>query len=485
MTIHAKLLNAIGKTLILALSLTCFSNSILAQDVWGLQKCIEYAKESNLSLKQAQYNVELAALTKKQNQLSRLPTVNGTASGGFQFGNTIDPVTNGFRNERITFNSFGLNASVPLYNGSRITKSIEQSGYDLKAAQADAQFMFNSTALNIANAYLQILMAEEQLANAQKRKTLSEAQLSQTDKLIQAGTLPENDRLEVVAQIARDEQTIIQAQNQIELNYLNLKQFMQLDPKTDIQIEIPEIEMPSQSLPYETSYSQVYETAMGTQPQIIRDEMNLKSSELDVDIARAGMLPQLVLFGGMDTRWSSASKLVDFVPNGEIDASPAFLDGNPVLLGFPDVDRVEMDNPYFDQLDQNFGQNVGMQLSIPFYNNGRNSVNMERAKVGILNSKVQSDLTKQQLKVDVQNAVAGARAAQRTLEASQKTVEAAQAAYANAEKQYELGAINTFQLTTARNNLDVAEIDQTVAKYDYIFRVKIIDFYLGKTIELN
>lgn len=485
MSIPFKSFLSFGKS---ALStILCFTllGNINAQETWGLRKCIDFAKENNLSLKQAQYGIKLAALTNKQNKLNRLPNVSGNTAGGFQFGRTIDPTTNSFNNERITFQSYGINANMVLYNGGSITKSIEQSGYDLKSAQADANFAINTMALNIANAYLSILMAEEQLENAQQRRTLSEQQLEQTDKLIRAGTLPENDRLEVLAQIARDEQTIVQAQNQIDLNYLNLKEFMQLDPNTEIKVERPEITIPPGADPMASSFREVYGTAVNNQPQVIRDEMNLKSAELGVDIARAAMLPQLILFGGIDTRWSSAAtNYLGEVPNGKVNEQIIIIQDMEVNVGFPGSDSKFEDIPYADQLDQNFGQNVGLQLNVPIFNNGRNTINTERAKVGILNAKLQSDLTKQQLKVDVQNSIAGARAAQRTMEAAEKTVEAAQAAYENAQKQYDLGAINTFQFTTARNNLDIAEIDLTVAKYDFLFRLKIIDFYMGKQLDL-
>lgn len=458
------------------------SVSTSAQSKWSLQKCIQHAKDNSLSLKQAEYGIQLAALTAKQNKLNRLPTVNGSSSAGFQFGLNVDPTTNTLRNQRIGFNSFGINGSLPLYNGGQINNSIKQSEYDLSAAKSDAEFTFNNLALNIANAYLQILMAEEQLDNAEKRKALSEEQLAQTDKLIQAGTLPENDRLEVLAQIARDEQTIVTSQNLIDINYLNLKEFMQLDPNTEMEIEKPAIDSPVE--PNANSFKMVYNTAVNNQPQVKRDEMNLKSAEIAVDLARSQMLPSLFLFGGMDTRWSSAAKIVDQIT--EFRNTQTFYFGDdPIVVGYDDVDFTLKNQPYFDQLKENFGQNVGVQLRVPIYNNNQNAIGVERAKIGILNSKLQSDLTKQQLKVDVQNAIASARAAQLSYQAAQKTVDATSAAYRNAEKQYELGAINTFQFTTARNTKDMAEIDLVVAKYDYIFRTKIIDFYLGKEIKID
>ena len=201
----------------------CILSMAQAQEIWSLQKCIEYARENSLSLKQAMYGVEMAKLTDKGNRLARLPNLNGSASGGISFGRTIDPMTNSFQTQKFSYNSYGVSAGALVYNSGRINNTIKQGEADVKAAEADAAYSFNAAALNIANAYLQILMSDEQLESAQKRRDLSTRQLEQTDKLIQAGTIPANDRLEVLAHIARDEQTINQAENAIDIGDLNIK----------------------------------------------------------------------------------------------------------------------------------------------------------------------------------------------------------------------------------------------------------------------
>ena len=482
-----RILNISSKVLPGIFLFTCFfSLTTFAQKIWTLRQCIEYAKENSLTLKQAEYGIQLAALTRAQNKAARLPSLNGSASGGMQFGRTIDPTTNSFNNQRISFNSYRLDASVPLFSGGAINNRIRQSELDLKAAKADAAFAFNNTALNIANAFLQILMAEEQLENARKRIELTRQQLEQTDKMIAAGTLPPNDRLEVEAQLARDEQVIVQAENLVQLNYLSLKEFMQLPPGTDMKIARPQLDLNDVTDPATVSFSRVYSVALSTQPQVQRDEMRLKSSEVGVDIARAALMPTLTLFGGLDTRWSSASRVVTGFQTERAQQNFYFPNQpDPVTIEFDVQSPVLEKNPFPDQLDQNLGQSVGLALNVPIYNNNRNKINVERARVGILNAKLQSDLTKQQLQVDVQNAIANARAAHRNWVAAVKTMEAARAAFENAEKRYNIGAISSFQYTQARNTYDMAQIDLVVAKYDYVFRSKIIDYYLGRQIEIK
>ena len=196
--------------------------------------------------------------------------------------------------------------------------------------------------------------------------------------------------------------------------------------------------------------------------------------------------PTLSAFGGLDTRWSSASRNVIGFQSPEFGPPTSVLIDNELSnVSFPSAEPILEDNPYFDQLDQNFGQSIGLSLNVPIYDNHRNKINVERAKLGILNAELDNRQAKQQLKADVQNAIAGARAARLELSASETSLEAAKAAYENAEKRYNLGAINTLELTTAKTNLDTQELNVVSAKYDYVFRLKIIDFYLGKELKLN
>lgn len=467
-----------------------------AQETWSLQRAIEYARTNSLTLKQAGYSVALASLIEKQNKLNRLPNANASTSAGYQFGRTIDPTTNSFNNQTIAFNSMSLNVGINLFTGGFINNSIKQSAIDVKVAEQDAATAFNNLALSVANAYLNILMSEEQLENASRRKKLSQDQLAQTEKLVSAGSIPANDRLDVLAQIANDDQAIIQARNTVELNYLTLKNLMQIDPATEIKVERPTFTIPADANPSGMTLTEVYNTAVNTQPQILASELREQSAAYDVKLAKSGYYPTLSLFGGLDSRWSDASKLTQIDKYTSRVDNIFFVNTDPLGLGLGvvelpvgiDVEGADVtyhDYPYFDQIRDNFGQNIGVNLSIPIYSNGKNDINVQRAQVGILNAQVESDLAKQQLKNDVQSAIASARAGQLTLEASQKANEAAKVAYENAEKRFQIGTINNLQLITARNTFDIAQANLTVAKYDYLFRLKIIDFYLGRPIKLD
>ena len=476
-----------GQFLLVAVFIFCCFQSSFAQETWSLEKCIEYAQQNSLAIKSAKYTIEDAQLSEKQARLQRMPGVSGRGSFGQQFGRTVDPTTNAFNNQRIGFSSLGVDANVTLFDGGRIHNQVKQSEIDVQAARISELVQTNDLALNIANSYLQILNAQEQLENAKIRKTLSQEQLNRTDKLIDAGTLPANDRLDILAQLARNDQQIIQASNSVEINYLNLYQLLELQIGKEFIVQKPEVVIPDSDDLEAIAFQKIYETALTTQPQIKLDELRVQSAEVNVNLAKANMYPSLTLFGGLSTNWSSAARQFN-LDNAIFD----FGDANPVLVnGLPaNVAQLELANSpfdnisYFDQLDQNFGQNIGLSLNIPIYSRGQNKVAVERAQLGILNAGVTAQRNRQALKTEVQTAIANARAAKQNLEAAQKTVEANTRAYENSQKRFDLGSINTFDLTTAKNNLDTSEVDVVVAKYEYLFRLKIVDYYLGKEIKL-
>lgn len=462
----------------------CFTFIGNGQEVWSLERCIEYAQEHSLNIKQAQYNVDLARVNAHQARLERLPNLSASVSGGIQWGRTIDPTTNDFNNQRISFNSYGINANALVYGGGRINNSIRQLDAQLKASEYDSDYAFNLTSLNIANAYLQILQAEEQLAIARKRHELSLKQLEQTEKLIKAGVIPENNRLDILAQIARDEQAIVQAENLVAFNYLNLKDQMFLDLAAEIKIEAPSVLIPADANPDVLNFLELYSHSLGTQPQIKAEEYRLQSAVIGETIAKASFYPTLAFFAGIDTRWSSASRSISGYQS-DIQEQTIYIDNTPITVGFPvDIPLLEKTS-YTDQLDQNFGQSLGLSLSLPIFNNGRSAANLQRAEISTKIANVRTEQVKQQLRTDIQTALANAKAAKRAYEAALKSYDAAKLAFENAEKRFELGSINTLEYTSARNTLDMAENELTSTRYDYVFRLKILDFYLGRKITLN
>lgn len=478
----------IFKTLVLAGAML-LSRTGVAQETWSLERCIQYAKDNNITVKQAQANVRTALISERQAKANLLPNVSANANVGQQFGRTIDPTTNQFSTVATTFNSLGLSAGVNVFSGGLINHSIKQASWNLKAATADAEQLVNNLGLQIASAYLSILLGEEQLENAQKRIAQAQEQLTVTQKLISAGSLPAADQYNIMAQLAQAEQAAVQARNSVELSYLTLKQLLQLEPDFNLVIERPEVPIPADANPETLTLMPVYEAATGTQATIRSADYQVKSAQEGIAIAKSAYYPTISAFANLSSSYSS--QLRDF--NNPIVGDPVLTD--PIILNVNGQDvEVRQYTPssitypnvgYFEQIDQNFGQGIGASVSIPIYQNGRTRLNVERARLGLLTAQMRQIQTQQQLKNDIQTAIANARAARLTLEAAQKSFDATDIAYQNTTKRHSLGTINTLDLTTARNNRDIAENDLVVAKYDYVFKLKILDFYLGKPLTMN
>ena len=456
---------------------------VTGQKLWTLQECILYARQNSIAIKRAQNAISSAEVDKRRATHNRYPSLNANASGGYQFGRTIDPVSNSFNTTSIGFNGYSLNAGVNLFNGNRINNQIQLAQLDLEAARLDADFMSDNLSLDIATAYLNILLAEEQLQLVRKRLEQSQVQLDQTDKLIQAGSLPENDRLNILSQIATDEQTIIDAQNQVEIAYLTLSQTMLLDPTEDFRIVKPNIEAPTDFDPDQVSLNETYVTAMSNQANIKANQLRMQSAEKNVEVAKADFYPRLTIGGSITTNYSNAART--FTPVETTSETTVSVNGEPFTFTFDDVDFIAGPYPYFDQLSDNLGQSLSAGVSIPLYNGFAAKLNTERARLGVINQELVSREAEQTLLSNIQQAIANAKAAKRSLDAAQIAVNASQAAFDNAKVQFDLGAINSLDFSTARINLDQSQISLIRAKYSYIFNIKQIEFYQGKGISLN
>lgn len=461
------------------LFLLCFNMHLNAQDIWSLEKCVNHALSENLGIKQTQLTVEQANLTEKLNRNSRNPSLNGSSNFGYQLGRTIDPTTNSFSLDAFASQTLGLNASAILYNGGRINNSIEQSKLDAKAAKEDLLQNKNDIALTVATAFINTLFAKERTQNAIQRLDLTAIQIENTSKLIQAGALPANDILDLEAQEALNQQEIILQKNAADLALLNLKLLLQIPVNQPFEIEVPSVKVTADDTIDSWTMEEVYDKAVNTQPFIKAGKYRMESASLQEKIAKAEKLPRLAIFGGIDTRFSDQVPLLGDPINRVIE-NDIILNGNTVTIGqnvdFPNVLGTV---GYFDQLSDNLGQNVGLSLNIPIYNNGRANIAQERAKLNMLNTQYSNEQLDQRLKTDIQQAITDAKASKLQLRAAQKALDATKAAFENTEKRFNIGAANSLDLSVTRNRMDAAEIDLIVAKYQYLFNIKVVDFYRG------
>ncbi|MEP7321872.1 MAG: TolC family protein [Saprospiraceae bacterium] len=460
------------------------TGQIIGQNLWSLQKCVEQARENSISLKQNKLNIVRAQINNTQAVHNQYPRLNATANYGLNFGRTIDPVTNDFETKSIGNNSIGVSTGVLLFNGGFVQNNIKQSVLDLQTSKLDVDQLSEDLALNVVQYYIAILFAQDRLDNARIQVQTTTQQLDQIDKLIAAGSKPEGDRLEILAQQAREEQNIIVYENNVISNKLNLKQLLRLPIEQAFEIERPSPNVLQPSI-IDQNLSGIYNYALEHRSDIKSGDLKIKSAELGVKIQQASAIPSISFGGNLNSLYSSLAQRradgfttvnspVDVLFNGQ----NAHLD---IINKIPNTEK----NPYFSQLDENIGYGFGLSMSIPIYNNYRAKANVQRAEVEVDFTRLTSDQTKETLKNNIQTALNDMRATANTYEAAKRSTAAQRLAYNNAKTKFDLGSANTFELLTAKNKLDIAITEELISRYDYIFRSKVIDYYLGRRIALN
>ncbi len=459
------------------------SYSAFAQEKWSLQKCIDYAKDNNIQLKQSILMTEGAGQNYFQSKMNLLPTINGNVQYGLNKGKNIDPTTNLFVTQNINSANFSLNSSIKLFGGFAKINEIQQKYFDFMSSQYSTQQAANNIALGIVNAYLQILFTQEQLAIAQEQRKISAGQEDRTQKMVDAGVLPQGSLYDIQAQAANDELSLVTAQNQLTLAKLNLQQMLNLDKPVDI--EIPELKIPSADIFNTSSAEDVYGQALTNQPQIKSAEFKLKSSQKGLAISRGGLYPNLSLFASLSTNYSSIVQ----------QANQQSMTFDTLTIGYvlPTFSRVISLQPKYNlektpfktQWNNNFGQGVGVTLSIPVFNNWMVRNYISQSKLNLLNAQYNLDLEKQTLKKDVETAYTDAIASKDKYAAALKSETATESSFRYAEQKYNAGTINSLEYITAKNNFVTAKSNVLQSKYEYIFRLKVLDFYQGKPLTIQ
>lgn len=459
---------------------------VSAQDNWSYQRCLEYALTHNLTLQQSVLQKRLSELTLKQNRLSQLPTINAGVSGGYRFGRSIDPTSNSFVTQSLFNTGLSLDMSADLFGWFSKQNTIAASKYQLYANNFLLEKARNDMGVNVANAFLQILLANEQVKLSKSQVALSEAQLDNTKKLVSAGSVPESNQADMEAQLARDSSTLVDAQNNAIVRVLQMKALLNLDFAVPFTTELPEdiASIPMLSLT-ETAPEMVFSAALASQPQYKSDEMMVKAAERTLASARGAMYPSLRFNAGAGTNYANTN----FQPFGplipKVDTIGLVnVNGTDYNVVRPSVTSDVRRVPFGDQLNNNFGQNIGLSLSIPLLNAWQLRGNVERAKIDIENKQLTLDINKQQLRQDVYTAHADAVGAFQKYQAAISTENASQKAYDFATKRYNVGLMNTVEYVTTQTNLFRAQIDRVSALYDYIFKIKLLEFYRDQRISL-
>jgi outer membrane protein len=423
---------------------------------WNLEECIRYALQYNIQLKQQEITTEYDASTLELSKLSLLPSLNAYATHNYNFGRTLDETTYEYtENQTVRSNNFGASSNVTLFSGLVKYNTIKKNQNTLQASMQDIEALKDNISLNIALAYLQILLDNELVTATASQVALTKQQIDRTQKLVDAGSLARGNLLDIEAQAASEELQLTTLQNSLAISYLNLAQMLDITSVDSFRIVIPTVEVNPVSI--EGDPGSVYLIAEKDRPEILSAQYSLKASENTLAIARGGRSPQLTLEGSAGTAYNDAR-----------------------------IDLITTQRMLFkDQINSNLNYGVGLTLQIPILNGWQVNKNIQNAKLAINYAEYTLIATKKVLYKNIAQSYADAEGSLRKFYSSKKAVESMEEAFRYSEQKFNVGLVNAIDYNQAKTKLLNAQSEMTQAKYEYIFKTKVLDFYKGLPLTLE
>lgn len=418
------------------------------QKKWSLQECVDYALENNITILQGENSI----LNNEQNidaaKGQFLPSVSGFVGHTLSLGNReLFPGQFVDRTDNSTNASISLNQTV--FNGFRLTNLYKQSQLNLETSKLELNRIKDDISLNVVNAYLNVLFNIENLEIAKAQYSFSKKQLDQVRDLVDAGVQPQANVYDAEATLSSDLQSVTVAENNYELALLSLSQLLQL-PYEGFEVEVIELDNPSSELMYNNA-SPIVSYALDNRYEIKVAQKNIENSALNTEISKSGYLPT-------------------------VSFNYAF--GSNVFF----TNLIDTEDSFFNQLNNQKGHRFSLNVSVPIFSQFQNKTNVAKAKIQEENAQLNLKQAKLDVEANVQRAFTDAKAALRAYEAAKSSLQSQEIAFQNSQERYDIGAMNAFDLEQSRLRLVNAESSLINAKYDFIFKTKVLDFYLGKPI---
>lgn len=468
------------KKVSISFSLLLLAQFSFAQKKWTLQECVTHALKNNITIKQTALDLKTAQLSKKDALGSFMPNVSASTSHSWNIGLNQDITTGLLENQTTQFTSMGLNANIALYNGLQNQNKLRRAKLQELASQLQLSKMQDDISLNIANAYLQILFNKENLNVQKEQLSNNEKQLQKTQETVNAGVLPRGDLLDAKATVAADNQRVIAAENNLFLSKLSLAQLLQLDQYKDFEIADADYDIPNSTVMQEKPET-IIEKAKQERVELKIAKVNLDIAKKEIAIAKGAYQPSLNGFYGFSTRASYSDRVVGFQLNQNNPTSViGVVEGTNQNVIQPNYTAV-LGKPesLFNQFSQYKGHNFGVSLNIPIFNGFAVKNNVERAKINAERTKNNTLQTEQDLEKNIFTAITNAKGALNTYEASLAALEARKEAYAYAKEKFDVGMMNSFDFNQAQMLYANAQSEVLRTKYDYIFKIKVVEFYFG------
>ena len=461
-----------------------FSQTVPAktEDKWDLRKCVEYALEKNITVRQADLQIRFAQLELQQSKMAQYPGANFNTNLGVSSGRNQDPTSFSLITTSYLSNNYSLQASIDLFSWFTKKNTIIVKDLNLKATEAGVEKAKNDIALNVAVAYLQILLGREQINLSTIQVEQTKAQLESTRKQVDAGKLPELNAAQLESQLATDSASLIGAQSSARQLLLQMKALLNMDAAAPFDVVTPPVELiPVENLA-DLQPDDVYTLAVINMPQQKVDELNLQSAVKSVEVARGSMYPVISLFGSLGSTYNNRAQEITSKTQLNVPIGTVTVGATPYQV-FPSSPFYNYNYgkiSYFNQLNQNFRQSVGISINVPILNGGSLRTAWQRSKLNVQQVMLQKEQNSLTLKQDIYKAYNDAVSALEKFHADKKSVETSEKAYDFAKKRYDLGLLSTYDLLNSQNTVQTAKTQLLYTQYDYVFKMKLLEFYRGK-----
>lgn len=454
--------------------------------VWTLEEAVEYAIKNNISVQQTNLDLRSADIDKKDAWGQFLPSINANASHSWSIGLNQNITTGLLENQTNQFTSAGLSVGVDLFNGLQNQNRLRKSNLSILASQYKLAKIKDDVALNVANAYLQILFNKENLKVQKELLVSNNRELNRTTQLVEAGSIARGDLLDMKATVASGNQLVVSAENSLLISKLSLAQLLQLEDFKDFDVAELETDAPLSEVMLQSAEA-IYSKAKEERVELKIARTNLEIAERDIKIAKGNYMPTLGAFYNFNTRAAYLDRVVGFTPDPDSPTTViGVVEGTNQNVLAPNFNPVLGSSlPIFDQFNDNKGHSFGFQLTIPILNGFavRNSV--DRAKIAVDRFKIAYTQEELDLERNVYTAFSDAKGALNSYEAAVAALESRELAFEYARERYNVGMMNAFDFNQAQTLLANAQSEVIRAKYDYIFRVKVVEFYFGIPIRKN
>jgi outer membrane protein len=427
----------------LCVGMICFS--VNAQEKWSLQACFDTAFAKNISLRQGGLNSQVNNIKLAQSKAELLPNLNLTDAHSLNYGNTYEASRNQYVNSNLSINNLSLNSSVTLFNGFYLLNSVRQARLIYDASELDVEKNKNDIMLNVLAAFMQVLMDYEAIDEAQSQMDATSIQVEQTKKFVEFGKVAELSLLQIQSQLAAEKLVKVNAENQLQLDKVTLLQIMNVPVRKDFDIERQELKELFPEIPM--SPEEIEKISQGFLPEIKSAALKANASLYNLKMSKSEWLPSLQLHGSLSTLYSSINH-----------------------------------NAVPDQFTNYFGQTLGLTLSVPIFNNLHAKSDVDIARINLLNAQLNEEQTKIDLRKNIEVAYTNMVSAGKNLTVTEEQMELEKRTYTDMEMKYSVGAVNATDFLVEKNNYNKVSMLLIQARYDYVLKSKIIDFYLDKSL---